>query len=146
MRKPEAMEFVVFIGIVFRLERVWTDTSSAHHMCSCTVVAQIARLCVQSYHARAMLKIGVHLCVPHETLQPLRATSYTLQHSTPCTGTPSSPLPVERSEKTLPRSTGHSSEALLRNCHLPTGFEPNRIVDDQNNMHFTEDGQFTERE
>ena len=52
-----------------------------------------------THHAWLEHMIGVHLCVPHITLHPLRAMSYTLQHSTPCTGTPSSPLPVQRSEQ-----------------------------------------------
>ena len=52
-----------------------------------------------THHVWLKHMIGVHLCVPHITLHPLRAMSYTLQHSTPCTGTPSSPLPVQRSEQ-----------------------------------------------
>ena len=52
-------------------------------------------------HAQSLhrLLVGVYSHVPHITLHPLRAMSYTLQHSTPCTGTPSSPLPVQRSEQ-----------------------------------------------
>ena len=62
----------------------------------CTVTSRITR---GSRVQRLEHMIGVHLCVPHETLHPLRAMSYTLQHSTPCTGTPSSPHLVQRSEQ-----------------------------------------------
>ena len=87
----------------------------------CTVRSRITR---GSKH-----KIGVHLCVPHKTLHPLRAMSHTLQHSTPCTGTPSSHLPVQRSEQHChdprPQRRGTSVE-----LPPPTGYEPNQNGED----------------
>ena len=71
--------------------------------------------------------------------------SHALQHSTPSTGTPSSPFPVPRSlthcHDLLPHQGDTSAE-----LPPPTGYEPIGIVDDQVNMHFTEDDQITELE
>ena len=127
------------------LHRVDRYTCRTPHF-SCTVIAQPDHQCAYSHLTRhARLKIGVHLCVPHKTPYSLRAMSYTLQHSAPCTDTPSSPLPVLRS-----LSRCHASRPLQRGTspELPplTGYEPNRIVDDYENMHFTEDDQITELE
>ena len=69
-----------------------------------------------THHAWLEHMIGVHLCVPHITLHPLRAMSYTLQHSTPCTGTPSSPLPVQLNN--IATIHGQSSVALRNYHHL----------------------------
>ena len=101
-----------------------THTHSAQHILSCTVVAQIARLCVQPYHAHAWLKIEVHLCVRHRTQHPLRAMSFAAldtmhRHSF---------LHLFWSSDHYNTATIHGpfSVALLRNYHLlqivsPTG-------------------------
>ena len=68
--------------------------------------------------------------------------SHALQHSTPSTG---SPFPVPRSlthcHDLLPHQGDTSAE-----LPPPAGYEPNGIVDDQVNMHFTEDDQIAELE
>ena len=105
----------------------------------------VDRYTCRSYHARAWIKIGVHLCVPHKKNHPLRAMSHTLQHSAPSTGTPSSSFLVPRSQEHH-RDLRLFQRGASAELPPPTGYEPNRIFDDQVNMHFTEDDQITELE
>ena len=82
------------------------------------------------------------------TPHPHRAMSYTLQSLTPRTGTPSSPLlesVFQQSEKHCGDQRPQLSGALTE---IPpvAGYEPNRIAEDRDYRHFTEDGQFTELE
>ena len=82
------------------------------------------------------------------TSHPHRAMSCTLQNLTPRTGTASSPFPesvFQQPEQPCEDQRPQKSGALTE---LPpfTGYEPNRIVEDRDYMHFTGDGQFTELE
>ena len=77
-----------------------TDTPTAHHILSCTVVAQSCFLLVVRVCSHTLTSMHLHgsrlmrIFVSHlRTLRPRRAMSYTLQNLTPRTGTRSSPFP-----------------------------------------------------
>ena len=86
----------------------------------------------------------------------LRAMSYTFQHATPNTDTSSSPSPVSRSSShcanlrtPLERDTSPAlppPKGYERNRIEFNQFVANRIVDNCETMHFTEDDQVTELE
>ena len=70
--------------------------------------------------------------------------SHAFQHSTPSTGTPPS-FPVPRYHTHCHDLLPHQGDTSAE-LPPPTGYEPIGIVDDQVNMHFTEDDQITELE
>ena len=103
--------------------------------------AQSLHSFAHGHHAHAGLKSS--------RVVPLRAMSHALTHFTPSICTPSSPvlvpLPLIHCEDPLPPQGGASAE-----LPLPTGYEPNRIVDNlvvdnQENRNLAED-QITELE
>ena len=127
------------------------DTPTAHHIFSCTVVAQLFRSLVVKIqehidlHALAWLKIEAHLCVaPQNTSCSSRHVLHLADFDTTHghsfltfsrTNFPTfcqDPRPLQRGALTEPT--------------LPTSYEPNRIVEDRDYKHFTGDGQFTELE
>ena len=71
---------------------------------------------------RYTFRTPLHLCVLHKTLHPLRAMSHTLQHT--CTGTPSPPCSVQRSEehchdpRLLQRGTSAELPPLTSTIHF----------------------------
>ena len=71
-----------------------------------------------------------------------------LQTLTPCTSTPSSPFPepVFQHPEQPCQGPRPQQRGALTDPAPPTGYEPNRIVADQDYRHFTGDGQFTELE
>ena len=78
---------------------VQTDTPTAHHMFSCTVVAQTCFTCCQSVqsqidlHAPAWLKIEAHICIsPQHTSSSARHLIHLAELDTTHEQTPSSPF------------------------------------------------------
>ena len=121
--------------------KLLTDTPTAHHIFSCTVVAQ-SRCSLVMVYSHTLTSMHLHGFKSRSTLpafrpitftpHPRRAMSYTLQNLTPRTGTPSSPFPesvFQQSDQPCGDQRPQQSGGLTEIPPL-TGYEPNRIAED----------------